>query len=110
MPIQVNDPSVELELLYIDDLVEEMILALQCKEHHCEFDGVDTVLKEDGRYCAVPTTFHVTLGEIVDLLHRFAEMPQTLMIPEIPADSFAKRLFSTYLSIFPKKRLCSILR
>jgi len=104
LPIQVNDPTVELELLYIDDLVEEMILALQGKEHHCEFDGVDTVLKDGGCYCAVPTTFHVTLGEIVDLLHRFAEMPQTLMIPEIPADSFAKRLFSTYLSYLPKEK------
>ena len=104
LPIQVNDPSVELELLYIDDLVDEMILALQGKEHHCEFDGVDTVLREDGRYCAVPVTFHVTLGEIVDLLHRFAELPRTLMIPEIPADSFAKRLFSTYLSYLPKEK------
>ena len=104
IPIQVNDPSVELELLYIDDLVEEMILALQGKEHHCEFDGVNTVLKGDGKYCAVPTTFHVTLGEIVDLLHKFAEMPKTLMIPEIPSDSFAKRLFSTYLSYIPKDK------
>lgn len=104
LPIQVNDPSVELELLYIDDLVEEMILALQGREHHCEFDGVAAVLRADGRYCAVPTTFRVTLGEIVDLLHQFAEMPQTLMIPEIPADSFAKRLFSTYLSYLPEEK------
>ncbi|MDE6165987.1 MAG: capsular polysaccharide biosynthesis protein CapF [Muribaculaceae bacterium] len=104
LPIQVNDPSVELELLYIDDLVEEMILALQGREHHCEFDGVATVLQADGRYCAVPTTFRVTLGEIVDLLHQFAEMPQTLMIPVIPADSFAKRLFSTYLSYLPEEK------
>lgn len=104
LPIQVNDPAVELELLYIDDLVDEMILALQGREHHCEFDGVDTVLTDNGRYCAVPTTFHVTLGEIVDLLHQFAEMRQTLMIPEIPADSFAKRLFSTYLSYLPKDK------
>ncbi len=104
LPIQVNDPSVELELLYIDDLVEEMVLALQSKEHHCEFDGIDAVGQEGGRYCYVPTTFHATLGEIVDLLHRFAEMPQTLMIPEIPADSFAKRLFSTYLSYLPKEK------
>ena len=81
-----------------------MILALQGKEHHCEFDGVNTVLKKDGRYCAVPVTFHVTLGEIVDLLHQFAEMPETLMIPEIPADSFAKRLYSTYLSYLPKDK------
>lgn len=104
LPIQVNDPSVELELLYIDDLVEEMILALQGKEHRCEFDGVETVLKDDARYCAVPTTFHVTLGAIVDLLNQFAEMPKTLMIPEIPSDSFAKRLFSTYLSYLPKEK------
>ena len=104
LPIQVNDPSVELELLYIDDLVEEMILALHGKEHHCEFDGVETVLKENGRYCAVPMTFKATLGEIVNLLYQFAEMPRTLMIPEIPADSFAKRLFSTYLSYLPKEK------
>lgn len=104
LPIQVNDPSVELELLYIDDLVEEMILALQGKEHHCEFDGVETVLKKNGRYCAVPTTFRATLGEIVDLLHKFEELPKTLMIPEIPSDSFAKRLFSTYLSYLPKEK------
>ena len=104
LPIQVNDPSVALELLYIDDLVEEMIHAIQGKEHHCEFDGVETILKENGRYCAVPTTFHVTLGEIVKLLHQFAEMPMTLMIPEMPTDSFAKRLFSTYLSYLPKEK------
>ena len=104
LPIQVNDPSVKVELLYIDDLVEEMILALQGKEHHCVFDGIETVLKEDGRYCAVPTTFKGTLGEIVNLLYQFAEMPKTLMIPEIAADSFAKRLFSTYLSYLPKNK------
>ena len=104
LPIQVNDPSVELELLYIDDLVEEMILALQGKEHHCEFDGVEAIDNENGRYCYVPTTFHATLGEIVGLLHQFAEMPDTLMIPEIPADSFAKRLFSSYLSYLPKEK------
>lgn len=104
LPIQVNDPTVELELLYIDDLVEEMIDALQGMEHHCEFDGVDAVASTEGRYCYVPTTFHVSLGEIVDLLHKFAEMPTSLMIPEIPADSFAKRLFSTYLSYLPKEK------
>lgn len=101
MPIQVNDPSVELELLYIDDLVDEMIASLQGNEHHCEFEGVQAVENPDGRYCYVPTTFHATLGQIVDLLNRFASLPQTLMIPEIPADSFAKRLFSTYLSYLP---------
>ena len=104
LPIQVNDPKVELELLYIDDLVEEMMLALQGEEHHCEFEGIETVETEDGRYCYVPTTFHATLGEIVDLLHQFATLPQTLTIPEIPADSFAKRLFSTYLSYLPKEK------
>lgn len=101
MPIQVNDPSVELELLYIDDLVDEMIASLQGNEHHCEFEGVQAVENPDGRYCYVPTTFHATLGQIVDLLNRFASLPQTLMIPEIPADGFAKRLFSTYLSYLP---------
>lgn len=104
LPIQVNDPNVELELLYIDDLVEEMIDALQGKEHHCEFDGVNTVMLADGRYCAAPVTHHVKLGEIVDLLYQFADLPKTLMIPEIPADSFAKRLFSTYLSYLPQEK------
>lgn len=104
LPIQVNDPNVDMELLYIDDLVEEMIHALKGKEHRCEFDGVETVMKADGRYCAAPLTHHVKLGEIVDLLYRFSEMPKTLMIPEIPADSFAKRLFSTYLSYLPKEK------
>lgn len=105
LPIQVNDPSVQLEMLYIDDLVEEMIAALSGKEHHCEFDGVETVLKDDGRYCAVPITHHVTLGEIVDLLHQFSEQPQTLIIPEIPENSFAKKLYSTYLSYLPKDKV-----
>lgn len=104
LPIQVNDPSVELELLYIDDLVEEMMLALQGKEHHCEFEGLKTILTPDGKYCAVPITFNVTLGEIVDLLQKFAEIPSTLMIPEIPADGFAKRLLSTYLSYLPQDK------
>lgn len=105
LPIQVNDPSVQLEMLYIDDLVEEMIAALSGKEHHCEFDGVETVLKDDGRYCAVPVTHHVTLGEIVDLLHQFSEQPKTLIIPEIPENSFAKKLYSTYLSYLPKEKV-----
>lgn len=104
LPITVNDPSVDMELLYIDDLVEEMICALKGEEHHCEFDGVETVLTPDGRYCAAPITHHVKLGEIVDLLHQFAEMPKTLMIPDIPADSFAKRLYSTFLSYLPKEK------
>ena len=104
LPITVNDPNVDMELLYIDDLVEEMICALKGEEHHCEFDGVETVLTLEGRYCAAPITHHVKLGEIVDLLHKFAEMPKTLMIPEIPADSFAKRLYSTFLSYLPKEK------
>ena len=104
LPIQVNDPNVDMELLYIDDLVEEMICALKGEEHHCEFDGVDTVFTTDGRYCAASITHHVKLGEIVGLLYKFADMPKTLMIPEIPADSFAKRLFSTYLSYLPKEK------
>lgn len=104
LPIQVNDPAVELELLYIDDLVEEMILALQGQEHHCEFDGVETIISEDGRYCCVPHTHHATLGRIVDLLHSFKAQPETLIIPEIPAGSFAKALYSTYLSYLPKEK------
>lgn len=104
LPIQVNDPNVDMELLYIDDLVEEMICALKGEEHHCEFDGVDTVFTTDGRYCAASITHHVKLGEIVELLYKFADMPKTLTIPEIPADSFAKRLFSTYLSYLPKEK------
>lgn len=104
LPIQVNDPTVDMELLYVDDLVEEMICALKGEEHHCEFNGVETVMRSDGRYCAVPITHHVRLGEIVDLLHQFAEMPKTLIIPEIPADSFAKRLYSTFLSYLPKDK------
>ncbi len=105
LPIQVNNPATELELLYIDDLVDEMIAALKGEEHHCEFDGVDTVLKADGRYCAVPVSHKATLGEIVGLLHRFHEQPQTLVVPEIPENSFAKKLYSTYLSYLPKDKV-----
>lgn len=104
LPIQVNDPSVDMELLYIDDLVEDMIDALRGNEHYCEFDGVETVMQTGGRYCAASITHHATLGEIVDLLYKFEEMPKTLMIPEIPADSFARRLYSTYLSYLPKEK------
>jgi UDP-2-acetamido-2,6-beta-L-arabino-hexul-4-ose reductase len=110
LPIQVNDRSTQLEMLYIDDLVEEMIDALSGKEHHCEFDGVETVLKEDGRYCAVPTTHKVTLGEIVDLLNSFAAQPSTLTVPEIPYNSFAKKLYSTYLSYLPKEKVAFSLK
>ena len=105
LPIQVNDPSVELELLYIDDLVEEMLAALQGNEHHCEFDGVETVLTTDGRYCAAPVTHKVTLGEIVEMLNAFKEQPKTLVIPDIPAGSFAKKLYSTYLSYLPADKV-----
>lgn len=105
LPITVNDPAVELELLYIDDLVEEMIAALKGEEHRCEFDGVETVLTENGRYCAAPATHKVTLGEIVDLLEQFKNQPATQVIPEIPANSFAKKLWSTYLSYLPKEKV-----
>lgn len=104
LPITVNDPSVELEVLYIDDLVEEMISALRGQEHRCEFDGLDVLPSRDGRYCYCPVTHRATLGEIVDLLRQFSMMPSTLMIPEIPADGFAKRLLSTYLSYLPKEK------
>ena len=105
LPIQVNDPSVELELLYIDDLVDEMLDALEGKEHRCEFDGLDVVAKDDGRYCHCPVTHKVTLGAIVELLYKFAEQPKSLMIPEIPDGSFAKKLYSTYLSYLPKEKV-----
>ena len=104
LPIMVNDRSTELELLYIDDLVDEMIAALRGEEHHCEFEGVNTILCEEGRYCAVPTTHKATLGEIVDLLEAFKAQPQTLVVPEIPNNSFAKKLYSTYLSYLPKNK------
>ena len=104
LPIRVNDRNTELELLYIDDLVQEMLDALEGKEHRCEFDGLVSVPAEDGRYCYVPTTHKVTLGEIVDLLECFRAQPQTLVLPEIPAGSFAKKLYSTYLSYLPKDK------
>ena len=104
LPITVSDPSVELEMLYIDDLVAEMLDALEGKEHHCEFDGLETVFTETGRYCAAPATHRVTLGQIVSLLDSFRRQPQTLVMPEIPAGSFAKKLYSTYLSYLPKEK------
>ena len=104
LPITVNDPSVQLELLYIDDLVDEMLCALEGKEHHCEFEGIDTVLTDTGKYCAAPVTHKVTLGEIVRLLENFKEQPRTLVMPEIPQNSFAKKLYSTYLSYLPKEK------
>ena len=105
LPIQVNDPNVDMELLYIDDLVAEMVAALQGGEHHAEFDGVETILKEDGRYCAVPTVHKIKLGEIVDMLNTFHDQPKTLVMPEIPNNSFAKKLYSTYLSYLPKEKV-----
>lgn len=100
-PFTVNGRSTELELLYIDDLIEGMYDLLEGREEHCEFDGVDTVLKEDGRYCCVPVTHKVTLGEIVDLLEIFKNQPATLMMPRMPEGSFAKKLFSLYLTYLP---------
>ena len=105
LPFTVNDPSVELELLYIDDLVDEMIACLKGEEHRCEFEGLDVLSQVDGKYCYVPTTHKATLGEIVELLKSFAEQPKTLMIPEIPEGSFAKKLYSTYLSYLPKEKV-----
>ena len=105
LPITVNDRATELELLYIDDLVTEMLDALEGKEHRAEFDGIETVLSENGRYCAAPVTHNVTLGEIVDLLESFKAQPQTLVMPEITNNSFAKKLYSTYLSYLPKEKV-----
>lgn len=105
LPITVNDRSTMLELLYIDDLVDEMVAALKGEEKHCEFEGIDTIMCESGRYCAVPTTHKVTLGEIVDLLEQFHAQPATLQLPEIGAGTFAKKLYSTYLSYLPKEKI-----
>lgn len=104
LPIQVNDRNTKLELLYIDDLVDELLDALEGKEHHCEYDGLNAVEKLNGKYSFVPTTHHVTLGEIVDLLELFNNQSKTLIIPEIPKNSFAKKLYSTYLSYLPKEK------
>ena len=110
LPITVNDPAVELEVLYIDDLVDEMILALRGQEHRCEFDGLDVRPDPAGRYCWCPVTHRATLGEIVGLLERFRDIPGTLMMPEMPADSFARRLLSTYLSYLPREKAVFDLR
>ena len=103
-PYTVNDRSTELELLYIDDLIEGLFDLLEGREQHCEFDGLNTVLKTDGRYCCVPTTHHVTLGEIVDLLLEFKRQPETLLMPKMPENSFAKKLYSLYLTYLPKEK------
>lgn len=105
LPITVNDPSVELEMLFIDDLVEEMLDAIEGKEHHCEFDGVNTVPAENGKFCAAPVTHRATLGYIVECLYRFRDQPKTLCIPEIPDGSFEKKLYSMYLSYLPKEKV-----
>ena len=104
LPLTVNDPATELELLYIDDLVEEMLDALEGRPHRCDYDGLAPIFGQDGRYCAAPVTHKVTLGEIVALLDAFKAQPATLLMPEIPAGSFAKKLYSTYLSYLPKEK------
>ena len=105
LPIQVNDPATELELLYIDDLVQEMLDALEGKAHRCDYNGLDPVPGENGRYCYGPVTHKVTLGQIVALLESFKAQPRTLLMPEIPAGSFAKKLYSTYLSYLPEREM-----
>ena len=105
LPITVNDPNTALELLYIDDLIEELLDALEGKEHRCDFDGVRTVLNEAGRYCAAPVSHSVTLGQIAELLHAFRDQSRTLRMPELPEGSFAKKLYSTYLSYLPQERI-----
>ena len=105
LPIQVNDKNTELELLYIDDLVEEMLDALENHEHRCEYDGLNPILTNNGNYCYVPITHKVTLGQIVDLLEQFKNQPESLIMPEIPENSFEKKLYSTYLSYLPKEKI-----
>ncbi len=105
LPLVINDPKTELELLYIDDLVGEMFAALSAKEHHCFYDGLTPIADQDGEFCYVPKTYHVTLKEIVDLLHAFHDQPVSLTLPTMPQDSFTKKLFSTYLSYLPKEKM-----
>ena len=105
LPIQVNDPSVELELLYIDDLISEMLDALEGKEKRCEFNGLDVLPTDKGKYCYCPITHHITLGRIVELLHTFHDQPTSLVMPEIPQGSIEKKLYSTYLSYLPKEKV-----
>lgn len=110
LPLTVNDPATELELLYIDDLVEEMLDALEGHPHRCDYDGLAPVFGQEGRYCAAPVTHKVTLGEIVALLDTFKTQPATLLMPEIPAGSFAKKLYSTYLSYLPGEKAAFALK
>ena len=110
LPITVSDPAIQLELLYIDDLVAEMICALLGREHRCEFDGIHTVLTQEGAYCAAPISHKVTLSQITDLLYGFRDQPRTLMMPQIPKDSFARKLYSTYLSYLPKEKVAFALK
>ena len=105
LPIKVNDRNTELEMLYIDDLIQEMLDSLESKEHRCIYEGVHALAAENGEYCYSPTTHFVTLGEIVDLLNKFARQPQSLIMPEIPKNSFEKKLYSTYLSYLPKEKV-----
>lgn len=105
LPITVNDRSTQMELAYVDDVVEELLDALEGKEHHCEFDNIDTILNNKGRYCCCPVSHKITLGEIVDLLEKFHAQPESLIVPEIPCGSFEKKLYSTYLSYLPKEKI-----
>ena len=105
LPIQVNDPATQLELLYIDDLICEMLDALEGMPHRCDYDGLEPVSGENGRYCYAPVTHKVTLGQIVELLESFKAQPRTLLMPEISAGSFAKKLYSTYLSYLPEREV-----
>ena len=105
LPITVNDPSVELELLFIDDLVEEMFDALEGREHRCRFDGVQAIPDPAGRWCFAPVTHRATLGYIVECLHRFHDQPRTLLMPRIAPGSFEKKLYSMYLSYLPKEKV-----
>ena len=105
LPITVNDPGVELELLFIDDLVEEMFDALEGKEHRCRFDGVEAIPDPAGRYCYAPVTHRATLGYIVECLHSFRDQPKTLLMPRIAPGSFEKKLYSMYLSYLPKEKV-----
>lgn len=105
LPIMVNDPTVELEMLFIDDMLEEMYDALEGKEHHCEFDGVEAVEKKEGKYCYAPITHKATLGYIVDCLYQFHDQAKTLIMPTIPKGSFEKKLYSMFLSYLPKDKI-----